>query len=48
MQSKVIPLKKLLKDNNLKYSDFKISSKNLFFKINDIEKFELLLFKKRQ
>ena len=47
IQSKVIPLKKLLKDNNLTYSDFKISSKNLIFKINDIEKFELLFYSKK-
>ena len=47
IQSKVIPLKKLLKDNNLNYSDFKISSKNLIFKINDIEKFELLFYSKK-
>ena len=36
IQSKVIPLKKLLKDNNLTYSDFKISSKNLIFKIQEL------------
>ena len=36
IQSKVIPLKKLLKDNNLTYSDFKISSKNLIFKNRDL------------
>ena len=27
IQSKVIPLKKLLKDNNFKYSNFKINEK---------------------
>ena len=47
IQSKVIPLKKLLKDNNLNYSDFKINSNNLIFKINDIEKFELLFYSKK-
>ena len=31
IQSKVIPLKKLLKDNNLNYSNFKINEKNLIF-----------------
>ena len=36
IQSKVIPIKKLLKDNNLNYSDFKIKDKALSFKINDI------------
>tara|TARA_E500000178_G_scaffold356652_1_gene436662 strand:+ start:6201 stop:7745 length:1545 start_codon:yes stop_codon:yes gene_type:complete len=47
IQSKVIPLKKLLKENNLTYSDFKISSKNLIFKINNIEKFELPFYSKK-
>ena len=39
IQSKVIPLKKLLKDNNLNYSNFKINEKDLTFSLNDIEKF---------
>ena len=47
MQSKVIPIKKLLKENNLFYSDFKINKKSLAFKINDLEKFELLFFSKK-
>ncbi len=47
IQSKVIPVKKLLKDNNLNYSDFKINNKALNFKVNDIEKFELLFFSKK-
>ena len=47
IQSKVIPIKKLLKDNNLNYSDFKIKDKALSFKINDIPKFELLFFSKK-
>ena len=47
IQSKVIPLKKLLKDNNLNYSNFKINEKNLSFSLNDIEKFKLLLFSKK-
>ena len=38
IQSKVIPLKKLLKDNNLNYSNFKINEKNLIFSLNDVEK----------
>jgi len=48
IQSKVIPLKKLLKDNNVNYSDFKISSNTLTFKINDIEKFDLIFFSKKE
>ncbi len=47
IQSKVIPLKKLLKDNNINYTNFKISNKNLSFNLNDIEKFKLLLFSKK-
>ncbi len=47
IQSKVIPIKKLLKDNNLDYSNFKINKKTLSFKVNDKEKFELLFFSKK-
>ena len=47
IQSKVIPLKKLLKENNLKYENFKIIKKKLSFKIDDLEKFELLFFSKK-
>ena len=47
IQSKVIPIKKLLKENNLRYSDFKINKKNLTFKLNDIDKFELYFFNKK-
>ena len=47
IQSKVIPLKKLLKDNGLNYQDFKIKNKNLSFKIDDVSKFDLLFFSKK-
>ena len=47
IQSKVIPLKKLLKKNNLNYSNFTINKKDLIFSINDVEKFKLLLFSKK-
>ena len=47
IQSKVIPIKKLLNDNNLNYSDFKIDKKKLIFKINDFDKLELILFSKK-
>ena len=47
IQSKVIPLKKLLKDNNLNYSNFKINENNLIFTLSDIEKFKLLFFSKK-
>jgi len=46
IQSKVIPIKKLLKDNGLDYSDFKINDKVLIFKILDVNKFDLLFFSK--
>ena len=42
IQDKVIPLKKLLKENNIKYSDFKISDQSLFVNISNIDKFDLL------
>ncbi len=48
IQSKVIPIKKLLKENNLTYADFKIKNNNLSFKVNDIEKFELVFFSKKE
>ncbi len=48
IQSKVIPIKKLLKDNNLKYENFKIRDKSLTFFIEDVEKFELLFFSKKE
>ena len=47
IQSKVIPLKKLLKENNLDYSNFIINEKNLNFTLNDIEKFKLIFFSKK-
>ena len=47
IQSKVIPLKKLLKENNLNYSNFAIDEKKLSFSINDPEKFEVLFFSKK-
>ncbi len=47
IQSKVIPLKKLLKENNLKYSNFEINEKNLIFNIDDIDKFKILFFSKK-
>ena len=47
IQSKVITLKKLLKENNLNYSNFVINDKDLTFKLNDIEKFKLLFFSKK-
>ena len=42
IQSKVIPIKKLLKDNEINYSNFKINEKKLSLSIDNIEKFDLL------
>ena len=42
IQDKVIPIKKLLKENNIKYSNFKINNQSLFVNINDIDKFDIL------
>ena len=47
IQSKVIPLKKLLKDNELNYSNFEINEKKLTFFVDNIDKLELLLFSKK-
>ena len=47
IQSKVIPLKKLLKENDINFTDFKIDNSKLFFKTNDIDKFELVFFSKK-
>ncbi len=47
IQSKVIPLKKLLKDNKLNYSNFEIGNKKLTFLLDDPEKLKLLFFSKK-
>ncbi len=47
IQSKIIPLKKLMKENQLDFANFKINKKNLVFNVNDLEKFELLFFSKK-
>ena len=47
IQSKVITLKKLLKENKLDYSNFKIGETRLSFTLNDPDKFELLFFSKK-
>jgi len=44
IQDKVIPIKKLLKENNISYSNFKINNKSLTFNIDNINKFELLFY----
>ena len=47
IQSKVIPLKKLLKDNNISFSNFEISEKKLNFTLDNTEKFKLLFLSKK-
>jgi len=47
IQSKVIPIKKLLKDNGLSYQNFKIKNKKLNLITDDIDKFDLLFFSKK-
>ena len=47
IQSKVIPLKKLLKDHNLNYTNFKIAEKNLSFTLNNPDKLEKIFFSKK-
>ena len=42
IQDKVIPIKKLLKENNINYSNFKINNLSLSLKIDDLKKFDLL------
>ncbi len=42
IQSKVIPIKKLLKDNGINYNNFRIKEKNLSLSLDNIEKFDLL------
>ena len=48
IQSKVIPIKKLLKENNLNYQNFKINNQNLILNLDDIDKFDLLFFSKKE
>ena len=42
IQSKVIPIKKLLKDNDINYNNFKIFKNKLSLNLDNIEKFDLL------
>ncbi len=49
IQSKVIPLKKLLKKNDFKYNNFFVKKNNIVFELerDDIKKFEKIFFSKR-
>jgi len=42
IQAKVIPIKKLLKDNGIRYNNFKINKNSLSLILDNIDKFELL------
>ena len=48
IQSKVIPIKKLLKDNGINYNNFKINENNLSLSIDNIEKFDLLFNSRKE
>ena len=47
IQDKVIPIKRLLKDNNIKYSNFKINNQTLSVNIFDFNKFDLLFYSRK-
>ena len=49
IQNKVIPLKKLLKENTINYDNFSVTSKDINFAIdqNNVSKFEALFFSKK-
>ena len=47
IQSKVIPIKKLLKDNEINYSNFKISEKKLSLSLDNIDKFDLFFYSRK-
>ena len=42
IQSKVIPIKKLLKDNKINYNNFKINENSLSLSLDNLERFDLL------
>ena len=49
IQNKAIPLKKLLRDNNIIYENFSVNSNKIIFNTNqnNIDKFEKLFFTKK-
>ena len=49
LQSKVIPLKKILQDNQIDYDNFSVKSKDISFFVNDsnLSKFEKIFFSKK-
>ena len=49
IQNKVLPIKKILKENNIKYNNFNISKNKIYFKIDksNYKKFENIFFSKK-
>jgi protein-export membrane protein SecD len=47
IQDKVIPIKKLLKENSIKYSNFKINDQSLSVNVSELDKFDLLFYSKK-
>ena len=47
IQDKVIPIKKLLKKNNIKYSNFKINNQFLTLSITNFDKFDLFFYSRK-
>tara|TARA_B100001121_G_scaffold273392_1_gene260475 strand:- start:2664 stop:4211 length:1548 start_codon:yes stop_codon:yes gene_type:complete len=47
IQSKVIPIKKLLRENKINFSNFKINNKSINFKVDNLDKFDLLFYSKK-
>ncbi|MDC0619324.1 protein translocase subunit SecD [Pelagibacteraceae bacterium] len=47
IQGKVIPIKKLLRENNVIYSNFKINNKTLSLNIDDLDKFDLMFYSRK-
>lgn len=47
IQDKVIPIKKLLKENNIIFSNFNIKNQSLSLNINDVDKFDLLFYSQK-
>ncbi len=48
IQSKVIPIKKLLKENGVNFDNFKINKNNLVLSIDNIDKFDLLFYSRKE
>ena len=48
IQSKVIPIKKLLKDNRINYDNFKVNKNSLSLNLDNIDKFDLLFNSRKE